>query len=352
MESASLSPLSLVTGATGFVGSWVASLLHERGDRIRCLHRPSSSTKNLPPRGALVEWTEGDLLDVSSLDRAMEGVDTLYHVAADYRLWSPRKGEILHANVAGTRNILDAALRAGVKRVVYCSSVAALGARTDGVPIDEFMPVDRQSLVGEYKLSKYEAEQVALSYAGRLSLVVVNPSAPIGGRDIKPTPTGRIVLDFLKGRMKAAIHTGLNVVHVRDVAEGHLRAALHGKVGEKYILAGQNMTLCEVFQTLEKVTGIPAPTLTVPRGVVLPLAYVSEGIARITGREPMIPLEGVRMAKKLMYYNGTRAVRELGLSLTPVEEAFQDAVRYFASSGYLAPVLSGRLLDRLASHPS
>ena len=349
MKSSSNSPLSLVTGATGFVGSWVAALLVEAGERIRCLHRRSSSTANLPREGGQVNWAEGDLLDRASLDRAMEGVETLYHVAADYRLWSPRRGEILHANVTGTRNILEAALGAGVRRVVYCSSVAALGARADGVPIDEFMPIDRQSLVGEYKLSKYEAEKVALSYADRLSLVVVNPSAPIGARDIKPTPTGRIVLDYLKGRMKAAIHTGLNVVHVRDVAWGHLLAARQGKVGEKYILAGQNMTLSEVFLTLEKVTGIPAPTMTVPRAVVLPLAYVSEGISRITGREPMIPLEGVRMAKKLMYYDGTRAVRELGLVVTPVEDAFREAVHYFASSGYLNPTLAGRMLERLSA---
>ncbi|MCL4485440.1 MAG: NAD-dependent epimerase/dehydratase family protein [Nitrospirae bacterium] len=348
MSPASSQSLSLVTGATGFVGSWVASLLVESGETIRCLRRKESSTSNLPPEGPKVQWAIGDLLDPSSLDRAMEGVGTLYHVAADYRLWSPKRGDILHSNVTGTRNILDAALRAGVSRVVYCSSVAALGARTDGVPIDESMDVDRQSLVGEYKISKYEAEQVALSYADRLSLVVVNPSAPIGARDIKPTPTGRIVLDYLKGRMKASIHTGLNVVHVRDVARGHLLAARDGKAGEKYILAGRNMTLCEVFRTLETVTGIPAPKVTVPRGVVLPLALLSEGVSRLTGREPMIPLEGVRMAKKLMYYDGSRAVRELGLVVTPVEEAFRDAVRYYASSGYLEASLSERLLGRIA----
>ncbi|MDA8027873.1 MAG: NAD-dependent epimerase/dehydratase family protein [Nitrospiraceae bacterium] len=341
-------PLSLVTGATGFVGSWVAALLVESGEKIRCLRRKESSTANLPPESPMVQWVEGDLLDRASLDRAMEGVDTLYHVAADYRLWSPKRGEILFSNVSGTRNILEAALEAGVSRVVYCSSVAALGARTDGIPIDESMAVDRQSLVGEYKISKYEAEQVALSFADRLSLVVVNPSAPIGARDIKPTPTGRIVLDYLKGRMKASIHTGLNVIHVMDVARGHLLAARHGKPGEKYILAGRNMTLFEVFRSLEAVTGIPAPTVTVPRGVVLPLAFLSEGFSRLTGREPMIPLEGVRMAKKLMYYDGSRAVRELGLAVTPVEEAFRDAVRYFASSGYLDSSLSERLLGRIA----
>ncbi len=348
MSLSSSRSLSLVTGATGFVGSWVASLLVENGENVRCLRRKGSATANLPPEGPTVSWTEGDLLDPPSLDRAMEGVSILYHVAADYRLWSPKRGEILHSNVTGTRNILDAALRAGVSRVVYCSSVAALGARTDGVPINEAMAVDRQSLVGEYKISKYEAEQVALSYADRLSLVVVNPSAPIGARDIKPTPTGRIVLDYLKGRMKASIHTGLNVVHVRDVAKGHLLAARHGKRGEKYILAGRNMTLLEVFRTLEAVTGIPAPSVVVPRGVVLPLAFLSEGISRLTGREPTIPLEGVRMAKKLMYYDGSRAVRELGLDMTPVEEAFRDAVRYFASSGYLDSGLSARLLGRIA----
>lgn len=342
------SKLALVTGATGFVGSWVASLLVESGVPVRCLVRKGALTANLPPLGPLVEWVEGDLLDRDSLLRAMKGAETLYHVAADYRLWSPKKGEILHSNVNGTRNILDAALRSGVGKVVYCSSVAALGARTDGVLIDESMPVDRHSLVGEYKLSKYEAEQVALSYVDRLPLVIVNPSAPIGGRDIKPTPTGRIVLDYLKGRMKATLHTGLNVVHVRDVAVGHLLAALRGRIGEKYILAGQNMTLSGMFQVLEGLTGIPAPRVTVPRGVILPLAYLSEGISRMTGKEPLIPLEGVRMAQKLMYYDGRKAVKELGLSLTPVEEAFRDAVRYYAESGYLDSTLSASLVRRLA----
>lgn len=287
-------------------------------------------------------------MDRSSLTAAMKGVSTLYHVAADYRLWSRRRGEILEANVSGTKNILDAALAAGVRRVVYCSSVAALGARTDGVPIDESFEVDRQSLVGEYKISKYEAEQVALSYADRLSLVIVNPSAPIGGRDIKPTPTGRIVLDYLKGRMKATIHTGLNVVHVRDVAWGHLLAARKGVSGQKYILANENMTLSGMFRILEKVTGIPAPEIRIPRGMILPLAYLSEGVSRLTGREPLIPLEGVRMARKMMYYSGERAVRDLGLSLTPVELAFRDSVRYFAVSGALSPELSARFLRRLS----
>lgn len=347
MDSPSPSSLSLVTGATGFVGAWVADLLVSEGTPVRCLHRPGSNTANLPPRGPSVSWVEGDLLDISSLHRAMEGVGTLYHVAADYRLWSPRRGEILHTNVTGTRNILDAAERAGVARVVYCSSVAALGTRDDGRPIDETMEVDRSSLVGEYKLSKYEAEQVALSYASRLSLVVVNPSAPIGARDIKPTPTGRIVLDYLKGRMKAAIHTGLNVVPVRDVARGHLLAAKRGISGEKYILGGQNMTLGELFLHLEAVTGIPAPRVTLPRELILPLAWLSEGISRLSGREPLVPLEGVRMAKKLMYYDGSRAIRELGLVPTPVEEALREAVRYFVSSGYLTPRLSARLAERL-----
>ena len=344
----SSSSLSLVTGASGFVGAWVADLLVSEGIPVRCLHRPSSNTANLPPRGPRVSWVEGDLLDPRSLDRAMEGVHTLYHVAADYRLWTPRRGEILHSNVTGTRNILDAALRSGVSRVVYCSSVAALGTRDDGRPIDETMKVDRASLVGEYKLSKYEAEQVALSYATRLSLVVVNPSAPIGGKDIKPTPTGRIVLDYLKGRMKAAIHTGLNVVPVRDVARGHLLAAQKGVAGQKYILGGQNMTLLDLFLHLEAITGIPAPRVTLPREMILPLAWASEGVSRLTGREPLVPLEGVRMAKKLMYYDGSRAIRELGLVPTPVEEAFREAVRYYVSSGYL----ESRLADRLSRNLS
>ena len=349
MSSSPSSSLSLVTGATGFVGAWVADLLVSEGIPVRCLHRASSHTANLPPRGPRVSWVEGDLLDQRSLDRAMEGVQTLYHVAADYRLWTPKKGEILHSNVTGTRNVLDAALRAGVSRVVYCSSVAALGTRSDGRPIDESMEVDRSSLVGEYKLSKYEAERVALSYADRLSLVVVNPSAPIGARDIKPTPTGRIVLDYLKGRMKAVLHTGLNVVPVRDVARGHLLAAQKGISGQKYILGGQNMTLLELFRHLEAITGIPAPRVTIPREMSLPLAWISEGISRLTGEEPLVPLEGVRMAKKLMYYDGSRAIRELGLVPTPVEEAFREAVNYYVSPDYLEPRLADRLSRNLSA---
>ena len=332
-------PLAMLTGATGFVGSWVASELLAEGFRVRCLIRPQSDRRNLPPESEDVEWFLGDLRDPLSLVKSLEGATYVFHVAADYRIWSPSPGEMIRTNVEGTRSLLEACLRFPLEKIVYCSSVAALGARKDDVPITEEMPVDTQSLIGEYKMSKYLSEKVVLDYADRLPVVVVNPSAPIGGRDIKPTPTGRIVLDYMKGRMKAYVHTGLNVVHVKDVARGHLLAARAGKVGEKYILANRNMLLKEVFAVLDTLTGIPAPQVRMPKAALLPLAYLSEGVSRITGREPLIPLEGVRMAHKMMFYSGEKAVRELGLVLTPVEEAFEEAVRYFSSNGYLGEPL-------------
>ncbi len=328
-------PLAMLTGATGFVGSWVASELLAEGFRVRCLIRPQSDRRNLPPESNDVEWFQGDLRDPSSLVKSLAGATHLFHVAADYRIWSPKPGEMIKTNVEGTRSLMEACLGFPLEKIVYCSSVAALGARKDEVPITEDMPVDTQSLIGEYKLSKYLSEKVALEYADRLPVVVVNPSAPIGGRDIKPTPTGRIVLDYMKGRMKAYVHTGLNVVHVKDVARGHLLAARSGRVGEKYILANRNMLLEEVFAILETITGIPAPRVRIPKTALLPLAYVSEGMSRVTGREPLVPLDGARMAHKMMFYSGGKAVRELGLDLTPVEKAFEEAVRYFSSNGYL-----------------
>ncbi len=328
-------PKAFVTGATGFVGSWVASELLAEGFSISCLVRPTSDTRNLPPKGPDVEWVYGDLRDPGSLAKALGGVDYLFHVAADYRLWSPRQGEMLRTNVEGTRSLLEACIGRPIERIVYCSSVAALGARDDDVPISEADRVDTKTLIGEYKLSKYLSEQVVLSYSDRLPIVIVNPSAPIGGRDIKPTPTGRIVLDYMKGRMKAFVHTGLNVIHVRDVAKGHILAARKGRPGEKYILANKNLLLRELFGILEAQTGIPAPTLRMPRSALVPLAYLSEGVSRLTGKEPLIPLDGVRMANKMMFYSGEKSVRELGLALTPVEEAVRDAVQYFSGPEYM-----------------
>lgn len=328
-------PTALVTGATGFVGSWVASELLSDGYKVRCLIRSRSDRRNLPPLSPDVEWVEGDLRDPSSLRKALKGVSHLFHVAADYRLWSPVHGEMIRTNVEGTRALLESCLGLSLEKIVYCSSVAALGAGKDSVPITEEMAVDTKSLIGEYKLSKYLSEKVALSYADRLPIVVVNPSAPIGARDIKPTPTGRIVLDYMKGLMKAYVHTGLNVIHVRDVARGHLLAAKKGRPGEKYILANRNLLLREVFGILEKITGIPAPNVRIPRSVLLPLAYLSEGVSRVTRREPLIPLDGIRMAHKMMYYSGEKAVRDLGLVLTPVEDAFREAVGYFSAPEYL-----------------
>ncbi|MHB1285328.1 MAG: hopanoid-associated sugar epimerase [Leptospirales bacterium] len=328
-------PTALVTGATGFVGSWVASELLSEGFRVRCLIRPESDRRNLPPVSPDVEWVQGDLREPASLKKGLEGVSHLFHVAADYRLWSRVPGEMIRTNVEGTRALLDACLGLPLEKIVYCSSVAALGAGEDSVPITEEMSVDTKTLIGEYKLSKYLSEQLVLGYSDRLPIVVVNPSAPIGARDIKPTPTGRIVLDYMKGMMKAYVHTGLNVIHVRDVARGHILAARKGRPGEKYILANRNLLLRDVFGILERITGIPAPNVKIPRSVLLPLAYLSEGVSRVTGREPLVPLDGIRMAHKMMFYSGEKAVRELGLVLTPVEEAFRDAVEYFSTPEYL-----------------
>jgi dihydroflavonol-4-reductase len=332
---------ALVTGATGFVGSHVARLLLEEGYSIRCLIRDGSDKRNLPEESETVSWVTGDLLDPLSLVRALDGMQELYHVAADYRLWTPRKGEIIQTNVEGTRNMLEACRICRPERIVYCSSVAALGTRTDGVPINETMEVDTKTLIGEYKLSKYLSEQLVLSYAGghdggvSLPIVIVNPSAPIGERDIKPTPTGRIVRDYMRKMMKAYVRTGLNVIHVRDVARGHLLAAQKGIPGQKYILANQNMQLIEIFHLLAKITGVPAPKAEMPRSLLFPVAVVSEGISLLTGREPLVPFDAARMAHKMMFFSGDRAVRELGLVLTPVEKAFEDAVVWFSKEEYM-----------------
>ncbi len=335
MEMSLSKPTALVTGATGFVGSWVASELLSEGYRVRCLIRPGSDRRNLPPVSPDVEWVQGDLREPVSLKKGLAGVSHLFHVAADYRLWSRVPGEMIRTNVEGTRALLEACLGLTLEKIVYCSSVAALGAGEDSVPITEEMTVDTKTLIGEYKLSKYLSEQLVLEYSDRLPIVIVNPSAPIGARDIKPTPTGRIVLDYMRGMMKAYVHTGLNVIHVRDVARGHILAARKGRPGEKYILANRNLLLRDVFGILEKITGIPAPNVRIPRSVLLPLAYLSEGVSRVTGREPLVPLDGIRMAHKMMFYSGEKAVRELGLVLTPVEEAFRDAVEYFSTPEYL-----------------
>ncbi len=325
----------LVTGGTGFVGGRVALKLIERGEQVRCLARKSSNPKNL--EGLPVELTLGDLQDPDSLRRAVSGCRVVYHVAADYRLWSRDPQELYRSNVEGTRNLLEAAGRAGCERVVYCSSVGALGIPAGGGSGTERTPVRLEEMVGHYKRSKFLAEQEALQAAGRgVPVVIVNPSTPVGPGDVKPTETGRIITRFLNNEMPAYLDTGLNLVDVDDVAEGHLLAAERGKVGEKYILGNRNMTLREILETLSRLTGKPAPRVKIPYGAILGIAQINEFfMGSLLRREPGIPVEGVRMAKKHMFFDPSKAVHELGLPQTPVEEALERAIRWFRDHGYV-----------------
>jgi len=326
---------ALVTGGTGFVGSRVVRKLLARGERVRCLARGSSSLRNLD--GLAVEVVRGDLQDPGSLGEAVRGCDTVYHVAADYRLWSRDPGELYRSNVDGTRNLLAAAERVRVSRFVYCSSVGALGIPKDGTPGTETTPVTLADMVGHYKRSKFLAEREALEAAGRgVPVVIVNPSTPVGPNDIKPTETGRIITRFLNRQMPLYVDTGLNLVDVDDVAEGHLLAADKGRVGEKYILGNRNMTLREILECLAKLTELPAPRAKMPYSAALAVAGINQFfMGTLLGREPGVPVEGVRMARKKMFFDAGKAVRELGLPQTPVEEALERAVRWFGDNGYV-----------------
>jgi len=326
--------VDLVTGGTGFVGSHVVRALLAEGHSVRCLVRAESRRDNL--EGLSVEIVVGDLTDPASLTRALAGVHTLYHVAADYRLWAKDPQELYRANAGGTESILAAAAEANVAKVVYTSSVAALGGNADGSPGDETTPVLRDRIIGHYKKSKYDAEQVAAAWAAKgLPVVIVNPSTPIGERDIKPTPTGQLIVDFLNRKMPAYVDTGLNLVDVRDVAAGHLAAAEKGRAGERYILGNRNMTLKEILDTLAQLTGLPAPNVRLPHWIPLSVAAVSTALASLTGRAPGISLESVRMSTHRMFFDADKAVRELGLARTPVEEPLARAVAWFREKGYV-----------------
>jgi dihydroflavonol-4-reductase len=324
---------SLVTGATGFVGGHVARALLARGDAVRCLVRPASRRDNLD--GLAAEVALGDLRDPGSLREAVAGCDVVYHCAADYRLFAPHPDELYASNVAGTENLLAAAAAAGVGRVVYTSSVGALGLRTDGAPAGEETPVRLDDMVGHYKRSKYQAERIAERWAARgLPVVLVNPSTPVGEADVKPTPTGQMVVDFLRRKFPAYVDTGLNLVDVHDVADGHLLAAEKGRPGERYILGHRNMTLKEILDTLARLTGLPSPRLRVPHWLPLAAAHVDVRISRLRGRTPRVAPEAVRMARKKMFFDPAKAVRELGLPQRPVEEALARAVDWFTAHGY------------------
>jgi len=320
---------SLVTGATGFVGSAVVRRLLREDHHVRALVRAGADRRNL--QGLEVEVVEGDLTDAASLARICDGCDALFHLAADYRLWAPRPQELYRTNVEGTRALLDAAQRAGVPRVVYTSSVATLGIPKDGTPGTETTPVSLGDMVGHYKRSKFLAEQVAAGFAAQgVPVVIVNPSTPIGPRDIKPTPTGRLVRDAMAGRMPAYVDTGLNVVHVDDVADGHWLAFKHGVVGERYILGGADLSLRELLFEIADIVGRPPPRWRLPHGAVMPVAYVAEAWARLSGRPPIATVEEVRMSRKRMFFSSAKAERELGYAAGPVRLALEDAVAWFS----------------------
>jgi dihydroflavonol-4-reductase len=325
----------LVTGATGFVGAAVARVLLHSGRETRLLVRPTADRRNL--RDLPVEIYHGDVTDLDSLHRAIAGCTEVYHVAALYKLWVRRKRDMYKSNVTGTENVLQVARECKVEKVIYTSSVATLGLPKDGSPGNEETPVSLADMVGHYKRSKYLAEQVALRYAREgLPIVIVNPSTPVGVADVKPTPTGKIIVDFLNGRMPAYMDTGLNLVDVEDVALGHLLAAEKGRIGEKYILGNENLTLQQILLLLAVLTDRPAPRFKVPYLLALTVAYADAAVARmIPGREPSIPPVGVKLSKKKMFFDSSKAVRELGLPQTPVQEALRKAVLWFAANGYL-----------------
>jgi len=326
--------ISLVTGATGFLGSHLTRWLIQRGDEVRVLVRPGSETGALA--GLPAERVCGDLRDPSSLVAAVDGVCRVFHVAADYRLWARNPGEIYDSNVVGTRHLLEAARRAGVERFVYTSSVATLAVpRRDGLP-DERTQAGLEEMIRHYKRSKYLAEQEVLSAArSGLPAVIVNPTTPVGPGDWKPTPTGRIILDFLNRRMPAYVETGLNLVPVESVAVGHWLAAERGRVGERYILGGRNMTLKEIFELLASISGRPSPRICLPLGLALIAAYADECASRLLGREPRIPLEGVRMARHKMFVKCSKAEAELGFQAGSIEGALERAVRWYGENRYL-----------------
>ncbi len=325
---------ALVSGASGFVGAAVARVLLAAGWQVRALVRAGSDRRNLS--GLALETVVGDLTDVPSLYRAVDGCDALFHVAADYRLWVPDPQSMYQANVEGTRNLLAAARRAGVTRTVYTSSVACIGLPADGGLGTEATPVSLADMVGHYKRSKFLAEQVALEAAARGEpVVIVNPAAPIGPRDLKPTPTGQIVLDAALGRTPAYIDTGLNIVHVDDVAAGHLQAYARGNIGERYILGGENLPLRDILTEVARLAGRSPPRVRLPHALVLPIAYAAEGLARLRGTPTRITVDSVRMARKRMYFSSAKAERELGYRFRPAHLAFEDALRWFQEAGYM-----------------
>lgn len=325
---------SLVTGANGFVGSAVVRCLLAAGHEVRCLTRPGCDQSNLD--GLQVEISVGDLRDHESLKRAMVNCENLFHVAADYRLWVPDPETMYDINVKGTQALLLAATKAGIKRIIYTSSVATIGLNYDGSSANEETPSSIDQMTGHYKRSKFLAEQVVQSFTKKYDLnsVIVNPTTPIGPRDLRPTPTGRIVVDTLRGRMPAYMNTGLNIAHVDDIAQGHLLAYMHGRPGERYILGGENMSLLQILQTIDEIRGKKIKRINIPTKLILPMAWIMEKVATITNVEPRASVDSVHMAEKKMFFSSEKAIRELGYQFRPAKSAIKDAITWFENNGY------------------
>ncbi len=327
----------LITGASGFVGSAVLRRLLADGAAVRALVRPASDRRNLD--GLDVEVVTGDLGDRDSLARAVRGCEALFHVAADYRLWTRDADAMMRTNIGGSRDIVRAATEAGVARIVYTSSVATLGLNADGSPADEDTEVTLSDMIGPYKQSKFMAEEEVRRLAHRhgAPVVIVNPSTPAGPRDIKPTPTGRMIVEAASGRMPAFVDTGLNIVHVDDVAHGHLLAWRRGGIGQRYVLGGDNMALSDILAGIARAAGRRPPRIRIPHGAVMPIAYLAEAWTRITGgTEPFVTVDGIRMARKKMYFSSGKAERALGYRHRPAAAALGDAVAWFHDNGYVA----------------
>lgn len=328
-------PLTFVTGATGFVGAAVARQLESEGHRLRLLSRSGNDRRNLADL-TNYELIEGDLANPESYTAALKGCDYLFHVAADYRIWVPDEAAMNRINVFGTEELMKAAYKAGVKKIVYTSSVAVLGIPTDGTPGDENTPVALENMIGVYKRSKFLAEEVVSRMVrdNNLPAIIVNPSTPIGPRDVKPTPTGRIIIEAAAGRMPAYVDTGLNIAHVDDVAMGHWLAFEKGKIGERYVLGGENLDFGAILHIIAELTGHKTPTIKLPRAPLFPLAYAAEFVAKFTKKEPFITVDGLKMSKKKMFFSSAKAMRELGYTPRPARNAIADAIGWFKENGY------------------
>jgi len=325
---------TLVTGGTGFVGSHLVRALLDRGEQVQCLVRSTSRRDNL--EDLPVEFVTGDLRDIDSLKLATKDCRVVYHCAADYRLWCKDPNEMYQSNVEGSNNVMQAAFDEGVERVVYTSTVGCLGLNDNGAPANEDTPVTIDDMTGHYKRSKFLAEEKVREWAARgLPVVIVNPSTPVGELDIKPTPTGKIIVDFLRGKMFGYVETGMNLIDVRDCAQGHLLAAQKGRAGERYILGGRDLTLKELFDSLARVTGTASPKLKVPHWVAETYARLENAWSiRIARRDPDVPLESVKLARHKMWFDSSKAVRELGLTQNPIDAALERAVKWFREHGY------------------